>query len=37
MDLSSLQKSDRLALGAGAVVAITALLSLANQWGAAMA
>jgi hypothetical protein len=37
MDLSTLQKSDRLALGAGAVVAITALLSIANEWGAAMA
>lgn len=37
MDLSTLQKSDRLVLGAGAVIAITALISIANEWGAAMA
>lgn len=37
MNLSTLGKTDRLALGAGTIIAITALLSIANEWGAAMA
>ena len=36
MDFSKLGQSDRLALGAGGVIVLTALLSLINGWGAAM-
>jgi hypothetical protein len=36
MDFSKLSQNDRLTLGAGAVVVVTALLSLSNGWGALM-
>jgi hypothetical protein len=36
MDFSKLSQNDRLTLGAGAVVVITALLSISNGWGALM-
>jgi uncharacterized membrane protein len=36
MDFSKLSQNDRLTLGAGAVVVITALLSIGNDWGALM-
>ena len=36
MDLSKLSQNDRITLGAAAVVAVTALLSISNAWGALM-
>jgi hypothetical protein len=33
MDFSKLSQNDKMALGAGAVVAITGLISVANNWG----
>jgi hypothetical protein len=36
MDLTRLSLNDRVTLGAGAVVVITALLSISNEWGALM-
>ena len=36
MDFSKLSRNDRITLGAGAVVVVTALLSITNDWGALM-
>jgi hypothetical protein len=36
MDFSKLSQNDRITLGAGAVVVVTALLSISNEWGALM-
>jgi hypothetical protein len=36
MDLSKLSQNDRITLGAAATVAVTALLSISNAWGALM-
>ncbi|HET9347004.1 MAG TPA: hypothetical protein VFO05_15025 [Candidatus Limnocylindrales bacterium] len=36
MDFSKLSQNDRITLGAGAVVFVTALLSISNDWGALM-
>ena len=36
MDLSKLSQNDRITLGAAAAVAVTALLSISNDWGALM-
>ena len=36
MDLTKLSSNDRIALGAGGVVVVTALLSISNDWGALM-
>jgi hypothetical protein len=36
MDFSKLSQNDRLTLGAGVVVVVTALLSFSNDWGALM-
>lgn len=36
MDLSKLSQNDRITLGAAATVALTALLSISNAWGALM-
>jgi hypothetical protein len=36
MDFSKLSQNDRITLGAGAVVVLTALLSIGNDWGALM-
>jgi hypothetical protein len=36
MDLSKLSRNDRITLGAAAVVVVTALLSISNEWGALM-
>ncbi|HEX5015132.1 MAG TPA: hypothetical protein VFV72_13355 [Candidatus Limnocylindrales bacterium] len=36
MDFSKLSQNDRITLGAGAVVVVTALLSITNEWGALM-
>ena len=36
MDFSKLSQNDRITLGAGAVVVVTALLSIGNDWGALM-
>jgi hypothetical protein len=36
MEFSKLSQNDRLTLGAGAVVVVTALLSISNDWGALM-
>ena len=36
MDFTKLSQNDRLTLGAGTVVVITALLSISNGWGALM-
>ena len=36
MDFSKLGSNDRMALGAGIVVAVTALISIANNWGLIM-
>jgi hypothetical protein len=36
VDLSKLSQNDRITLGAAAVVVVTALLSISNDWGALM-
>ena len=36
MDFSKLSQNDRITLGAGAAVVVTALLSITNDWGALM-
>jgi hypothetical protein len=36
MTFSKLSQNDRLTLGAGAIVVVTALLSISNEWGALM-